>query len=604
MHSEPILEKYNLPFWGYREFTIWWESFIATQKQKRIEQMIGTPLSTVDLTKKIFEKLKKFIECQDRYVSFNFVSEDLTNDYNDYLKKINDDSFWRSRTVDAIRNEIGSVIVIDLPANQVDSMRPEPYYYFVSPRNFIDIDINKYTGKIEYFIYNQSDFVWDSGLIGSVSNMRSMLSQLYATSMGDAPALKDGTQMSKCIAIDDKYYRVMVRSLDASGNPISSWAIMSEVEHGLGYCPCIDFWQPSIKGTNGIEKLGPITTALRKLDYILLYQALVDYFNLYAAFPILVMYDSDEQQFDSKDKQVNTGDDYASTTFSPVSNTEQTKDMRSGAQSQALIGPGSAIRVPVPVDKSDHNFMESPMKFVSMDVDNLEFVKELLEKLKLDVFESCTGDDQEYKNEIAKNAEMLFSSFNDEDNILTWVKKQIERVHRFVTDCMCELRYGREYYLGCTIDYGSDYFLKDSTTLTREFEAAIDAGMPQSYCYEIARTAALTRFKNNPEVLARNRILFDLEPYPLLSMEKIQLMQIDKCDETNFIIKANFINFVKQFELENGSIVKFGELIPYSEKIKIIKQQFISYAKAINWVSQTVAQPDNRPNGGSPNQTV
>ena len=127
----------------------------------------------------------------------------------------------------------------------------------------------------------------------------------------------------------------------------------------------------------------------------------------------------------------------------------------------------------------------------------------------------------------------------------------------------------------------------------------MDSGMPQSYCYEIARTASVTRFKNNPDILARQRILFDIEPYPLLDMKTIQLMQIDKCDELNFVIKANFINFVKQFELENGSIVEFGEKIEYSQKIGIIKQKFIDYAKGIKWVEPSISQPNNRPNEGS-----
>ena len=591
LHTEPILEKTNLPFWAYTNFTNWWQGIISTQKQKRVEELIGTPLATVDVTRQIIEKLKKFVECQDRYVYFNFVSEDYTNDYNEFLKSINDDTFWKSNAIDAIRNGINSIVVIDLPQNQGDSIRPRPYKYLVPPRNFIDIEINKYNGKVEYFIYSQNDFVWDSGLTGSVSNMRGMMSQLYTSN----PAMFNGKKMNKCIAIDDIYYRILVKQADVAG---SNWMVMSESEHGLGYCPCIDFWQPSIKGTNGINKIGPITTVLRKLDYILLYQALADYFDLYGAFPILAIYSEDEQNFDDKDKQVNTGDNYSPETFSTVSNVVQTKDMQSGNM-QKLIGPGSTIAFPIPSDKSDHNFMENPMKFISMDVKNLDYVKERLKSLKLEVFEACTGDDKEYKNELAKNEQMLFSSFNDEDNVLTWVKKQIERVHRFVTDTTCELRYGKEYYLGCTIDYGSDYFLKDSTTLIREFKAAMDSGMPQSYCYEIARTASVTRFKNNPDILARQRILFDIEPYPLLDMKTIQLMQIDKCDELNFVIKANFINFVKQFELENGSIVEFGEKIDYSQKIGIIKQKFIDYAKGIKWVEPSIPQPNNRPNEGS-----
>ncbi len=107
--------------------------------------------------------------------------------------------------------------------------------------------------------------------------------------------------------------------------------------------------------------------------------------------------------------------------------------------------------------------------------------------------------------------------------------------------------------------------------------------MPTLYCEEIAKTAILTRFKNNPEKLARMRIFCDIEPYQTWSIEDLIASEIYTCDEQNFIIKSNFSTFVSRFELENGNIVNFGSLIPYSQKISIIKQKFIEYAGSIKW---------------------
>lgn len=577
MHCETILEKSNLPFTAYRNFTTWYEWLITKEKYPMIDKMIGTPLSTVSVTKDIFDQLLKFLDAQDRYVDFNFTDVDYTNDYNDYLLKINDDSFWRQRITDALRTDICSVVVIDCPAKQT-TKRPEPYKYFVSPRMFIDIDINRNTGNVEYIIFKQSDLNWDGAYyVQGVSNAKLSM-------------IATGTPMEKVIAIDDTTYRIFTKRVSDSYST-DNWYLVSESKHDLGYCPVIDFWQPSIKGTNGINKRGVITSILSKLDYLLFYQACSDYMALYGAFPILVMYDDEEESFEEKTKDtINEAQQTDQSHFSQISNTTQTTDPRKSGRK--LMASGTLYKVPSPASKDDYNFMDTPLKFVNMDVESLKHVQEKIKELKNEIVEICTGEDTEYLNEIAKNPEMMSASFERKETIFIHIKRQIERVHRFATKAQAELRYGKEYFIGCTIDYGSDYFLKDSTTLVNEYKDAVEGGMPSYYSSEIATTASITRYKNNNEILARLRILSDLEPYQGMDWKTLQLLQINLTDKINFIIKANFITFIKRFELESGSIVKFGSLIPYSEKINIIKLKLIEYGNAISWtdIQQSTGQ--------------
>lgn len=580
MHCESILEKYNIPWTAWRNFTNWWQSLITREKYTRVDEMFGAPISTLSVTKDIFDQLGKFIDAQDRYVDFKFVNPDYTNDYQDFLERNNDDSFWRQRCVEALKTDICSVVVIDLPSEQ-NTPRPEPYKYFVSPRMFVDIDLNRYKGDVEYLLFRQDDMNWDGDLSSISANTNSKIN-----------LLRQGDTLEKIIGIDDECYRVFVKKRDVESK---DWLLLSEEKHNLGYCPCIDFWQPSIKGTNGINKKGPITSVLKKLDYLLFYQALADYMDLYGPFPILVTYDTEDETFDEKNKEVNTGGiGFDPAQYNAISNAPNVAAPQTSQRN--MIGPGTVREVPVPADKQDHNFMDTPMKFVGMEVESLKHVQERICQLKSEIVEICTGEDKEYLNEIAKNPEMMSASFERKETILIWIKRQVERVHRFATKAQAELRYGKEYFEGCTIDYGSDWALKDAAMLTKEFQSSVEAGMPTSYSYEIANTATKTRYKNNPEILARLAILSDIEPYPGLSLADIKLLEINKTDKLNFIIKINFNSFVKRFELENGSIVKFGSLIDYSQKIDTIKKQFISYANAIEWA-------DTQPTGGNNTST-
>ena len=74
---------------------------------------------------------------------------------------------------------------------------------------------------------------------------------------------------------------------------------------------------------------------------------------------------------------------------------------------------------------------------------------------------------------------MFDASYAKQDSIITFTKRQAERVHRFVTKTRAELRYGKEYFIKCTVNYGTEYFLKNADAIVSEYESAKEAGMPQ-----------------------------------------------------------------------------------------------------------------------------
>ena len=323
MHCESILEKNNLPPIAYRDFTDWWKSLITVEKHDVIDKLIATPLSTLSITKDIFDQLGKFIDAQDRYVAFKFTDVDYNNDYLAYLERTRDDAFWRQKSVEALKTDICSIVVVDVPAVQT-GMRPEPYKYFVSPSMFIDVEINLVTGAVEYFIFRQHNFNWDANMYRQ-SSMQDKLNLITV-----------GAEMERVIVLDDTYYRVFTKEKDKN-----EWLLASESAHNLTYCPAIDFWQPPIKGTNGINKKGPITNVLNKLDYILFYQTLADYIGLYGPFPVLVKYDGEEDFKDDKSIS-NQPNGVTPPNYNVASASAPTAPNRSAS---GMIGPGSVLTV-------------------------------------------------------------------------------------------------------------------------------------------------------------------------------------------------------------------------------------------------------------------
>ncbi len=461
--------------------------------------------------------------------------------------------------MEGIKTGICDIVVIDLPADQT-SERPEPYQYFVSPSMMRDLVINKFTGNVEYFIFRQSKFIWDSGL------------NTYANI-----ALRQGISTEKLIVIDDTSYRVMVRQ-----DTTQDFAQIQKIEHNLGYCPCIDFWQPSIKGTNGINKKGILTKLYSKLDKYLFYSALVDYMDIYGAFPIFVTYSMDEDEWDEKNKQVNFGDYYSPSTTSYIQ-TDKGVSKNPRTAYTWMGAPGSIIEYQQPADANDNNFVKEPPRFINMPTDALKHVNDRCKTLRNELIQYATGENTEYMNEIAKNPEMMDASFNKQDSILTFVKRQVERVHRFCTKTRAELRYGKEYFLSCTVDYGSDYFLKDASKIVEEYKEANEAGMPPEYCFQIGKEAINTRFKNNPDILARQRIIREIIPHQDKSFEDLVSLGINVSDVDNFLIRINSANFILRFEREFGDIVKFGTTISFESKINFINETFKKYADGIGW---------------------
>jgi len=243
-----------------------------------------------------------------------------------------------------------------------------------------------------------------------------------------------------------------------------------------------------------------------------------------------------------------------------------------------LMGPGSVYTVDPPIDSQDADLMKDPVRFISPDVETLEWHVSEENRLTNKIYRSVVGADPELRNEMAKNENQVDAAFEAQLSVLFRIKRNFEIINKFADHTIAKLRYG-DSFIGCNIDYGTRFFLKDVNELHGDFELSKKAGASDTILSQIQDNILDTKYKEDKHSRQRAEIIRDLDPLPEKTIdEAINIFDKGGMDKINFIIKSNFTNFVRKFERENINLVDFGRDINYAQKINTILNEFKKYA--------------------------
>ena len=379
----------------------------------------------------------------------------------------------------------------------------------------------------------------------------------------------ENDQYNNCIFVIFKlgrwvyvYDNTSFRVWGSSGNELLGEAI--EAFHDLGYCPARMFWSERLISSNTINKEAPVTKELTDLDWLLWHQTSKRYLDLANAYPTVISYelDGDYQDDDITANEQRVGN-------------KKPKGNR-------LMGPGTLLEVPMPRGTDEADPMRNPMQIINPDVATLEWHVQEETRLTDKIFKSVVGTDQEVKNDTAKNELQIQGSYESQTSVLLRVKQNFEIINKFADSTLARLRYG-ERFVGCEIDYGTNFFLKGVDDLQAELKEAKESGASEVIIDSIGENILNTRYRDDKQNRERADIISELNPLPGKTMEEsIEILQNGGIDKLNFIIKSNLINFVRRFERENTDIVNFGSLTNYNRKIEQINAEFIKYAEEMN----------------------
>lgn len=529
-------------------FLEWVRNLIDASKYKIFQHLLTNPVATIDVSESIFNEVRKVFEGQDRFVGYQFVNEQQRTDFELYLKKICDDTFWRTSGMTAIKNGYNSIVVVDLPDEEDDEdvnpdmpgvvlqPRPEPYYYLLPIGKLYWIDIDPLERDIEWIFF------------------------------------EDCENKDRAYIFDDVFYRSYNRDDKAL------WVLDTEVAHNLGYVPAKQFWGTNLSSDSQIRKQGLISNSLGNYDKLLFKMVSQTHVDLYALYPIVTMY---SQKCDYTDGEGNSceGGKVRSLMKDGIGGIGSRETFQTCPKCEGgvgSLGAGAVFEAPAPKKSDDPNLIDA-IKFVSSDIENLKWIAEDVSTMKNEMTYSIIGVTDEI-NGVAINKDQVASQYESRQNVLMYVKNQMEDIHKWTHETMAKLRYGKAF-VSCTVNYGTRFFIQTAAQLMKEYLDARTGGIP---VYELANQRNQiyeTKYRSNPEMLQRVRILSQIEPYQDYSIEQIKdLISIGNLFDVRLLaFKVDFTNYVNQFEREYTDVNTFMQNEDFSTKITVMRELMLEY---------------------------
>ena len=525
LHGETEIENIRTNS-AFIDLMSWVESFLTKDKFDRFCQLLRLPVVSLEITKDIYQEYFRIFEGQNPFFNYEFSNPDYATDFKTYLNKgLKDREFFKTIGFDQLKYSINSVLVVDMPSDGDG----DPYYYFVDVSNIIDVKSDK-EGKIKHIIFSID---------------------------------------KETVAVyDSESYRVY----KVDGTKIIGEPLVDNV-HGLGYCPASYFWNQNLKGSNTIEKKSPITDVLGRLDKYLIEDTFKEYADLYGTFPIITTY---EELCTFKDCDNGfVSEEY--TYYEGETEMIGTRRSKCPACSESEeIGPGTIFEIPAPQTSDDPN-LSNPVSIIAPDTKSLEYIKTKLVEYAELIREVTIGTKGRVLDEKAVNETQVFGSFESRQNILLSIASSFEAIHKFANDTVARLMYG-DSFISSVVFYGDQFFLKSVDQLMSEYETAKKNGEPDEEIDAIYRQILVTKYKGNDDRIERAWILYNLNPEPHKTVTECStLVGLGAMDQTDFVIKSRFNNFIARFEREQTNVLDFGRDLDFDVKIERIREILESY---------------------------
>ena len=516
----------------FTDFADWVQKLIPKDKYITFLSLFKFPTQNIELSEKIYGELERVFDGRNTAVNFQFIDPTLSDDWNWYRHDIlKETEVWRSKGWETMKTAINSVVVVDLPAEQTGE-RPEPYFYFLGIENVIDF---KTKGEcFEWIVFSQPG--------------------------------------KRIAAFDDTFMRVF--QLNEKGEV---GELITEVQHGLGYCPAKFFWTTPLSQEQPDVKKSPLSPQLGNLDWLLFFRVSKRHLDLSAPYPIYSAYAAD-----CNFRNNETGD-YCDGGF--LRNIKgEFKIFRDGTvercpvcSEKRIAGVGSFIEVPIPRDNRPD--LRDPITITTVDRNSLDYNTAEEKRLADEIYSKVTGTGGEVQQKESINEKQVTANFEDKKNVLLSLKTNFEKAQTFVDETICRLRYG-DSFISCNINWGTEFYLYSAEDLQKIYSEAKASGASEARLDMISDQIIATENRNNPVQMQRMFLLKQLEPYRHLTLNEMQSLANKKLiDPTLMIIKINFTTFVDRFERENINILEFGSALTLDKKIEVINQKFKDYAE-------------------------
>jgi hypothetical protein len=515
-HCYPYLEPRDLKTGGY--FYQWWEKLVSDvlpdDKLDMFESFLVPPLQTLNFTDDLFDEIGRVLESANYSRQIKGTNDEGVKIFNDFLIRSGYGQYWRKDVIDRLKTDINSIVVCDVPEDGGD-----PYYYFVQPSNILFLEYNEDNDEIV---------------------------QIYFETVVDGK--------KRLHAYDNEGYTVFNFENKQVGDVIVS------NEHNLGYCPAKWFWdKPLQEDRNIFLRKSPFAKDLGNLDWLLFYQTAKRFADIYGPFPIMITYETDDDEFNDED------------------NANSSKIQKKSK----INGPGSAATVPKPMDGDD--MMRNPMKIMSFPIENFNYISSEIDRIQDEISKNVIGTKGDIRNDAAKNEDQIHDASESRKKKLLQYKDSINTICSWLYSTMAKMMIGGDVKV--VVDYGNDFYLKTLKEMNANLEEAKKNGSNPVVISKLQNSINEYLFKGDEITMTRVQIINDLDPAPGMSASEAREMYNDGLlTIQEYDVHVNMSRFIRRLEREQGKNIENIILASgnYNNEINKIFSIFINqYSTAV-----------------------
>lgn len=514
-------------------FLDWVSHLLPKDKYNIFLHLFKYPLPTPAVAEDVYRELERVFYSRNSSSSYQFTDSEIAEDWQNFRRSnLNEPEIWKTVGWKRMQVSPNSILIVDLPTQQ-NTLRPEPYFYWLEIEDVIDYETPDGT-TISWIVFKQPE--------------------------------------NKIAVFDDVSIRVYQLN---EKNEISG--LVSEAIHNLGFCPARFFWTTQLNEKNRELKKNPITKELSNLDWYLFFSISKQHLDLYAPYPIYSAYEADCHYENNE-----TGD-YCDGGFLRNSKgdwkflADGTLEKCPCCGNKRIAGPGSFLEVPVPNVSEGIADLRNPVQITTIDKDSLDYNVDECVRLRNDIIISVVGSGGTVSEKEAINETQVAANFESKTSVLNALKTNFEQAQKFVEDTICKLRYG-EAFISSSISWGTEFYVFTIKELYDKYKQAKDNGASEAELDAISQQIIEVEYRNNPLVMQRMIILKQLEPYPHKTQnEVITLFDKGLLDKNKVILKLNFSSYIDRFERENINIIAFGANLSLRDKVNTIYKKLLEY---------------------------
>lgn len=514
-------------------FLDWVSHLLPKDKYNIFLNLFKYPLPTPAVAEDVYRELERVFYSRNSSSSYQFTDSELAEDWQNFRRSnLNEPEIWKTIGWKRMQVSPNSILIVDLPTQQ-NTLRPEPYFYWLEIEDVIDYETPDGTA-INWIVFKQPE--------------------------------------NRIAVFDEMSIRVFQLN---EKNEISG--LVSEANHNLGFCPARFFWTTQLNEKNKELKKNPITKELSNLDWYLFFSISKQHLDLYAPYPIYSAYEADCHYENNE-----TGD-YCDGGFLRNSKgdwkflADGTLEKCPCCGNKRIAGPGSFLEVPVPNVSEGIADLRNPVQITTIDKDSLDYNVDECVRLRNDIIISVVGSGGTVSEKEAINETQVAANFEAKTAVLNALKTNFEQAQKFVEDTICKLRYG-EAFISSSISWGTEFYVFTVKELYDKYKQAKDNGASEAELDAISQQIIEVEYRNNPLVMQRMIILKQLEPYPHKTQnEVVTLFDKGLLDKNKVILKLNFSSYIDRFERENINIIAFGANLSLRDKVNTIYKKLLEY---------------------------